>query len=110
VLKQLAEEICMKNRAVIALIALVGVASVPTTAHAGDGGAVAAGVIGGLAVGALAGAAIADSQRAPAHVYTEERYVPVYRPSRRVRVYEYAPHYVYDPGYSYDAYYHWRDY
>ena len=41
------------------------------------GGRVAAGVIGGLALGAIAGAAIAGSQR-PAYGYGSNHYAPTY--------------------------------
>jgi hypothetical protein len=45
--------------------------TVPIEARAGDGGAVAAGIIGGLAAGALIGSAVADPPVvvAPAPVY-----------------------------------------
>ncbi|CCE06267.1 conserved exported hypothetical protein [Bradyrhizobium sp. STM 3843] len=100
----------MNKPVVIAAAALIAVASFsPTGAKAGDGGAIAAGVIGGLAVGALAGSAIANSRRAPAYVYDDDHvYVPAYR--RRVRVYRYyeVPSYSgYEyPGYDYSTGYH----
>lgn len=92
----------MKRHIVIAAAALIAATSLsPSTAQAGDG-AIAAGVIGGLAVGALTGAAIAHSHRAPTYVYDEHTYVPVYRSPRRVHVYRYyeAPHY---SGYGYSS-------
>jgi len=63
----------MKNT----LISLAGAATiaaaslgVPSTAHAGDGGAIAAGIIGGLAAGAIIGGAAAHGPYyAPAPVY-----------------------------------------
>ena len=92
----------MKNLVVIAAAAVICVGSVSAKpAHAGDRGAIAAGVIGGLAVGAIAGA-IANSRRAPAYVYDAPAYVPVHR--RKLHVYNYyeAP---YDSGYySEDSY------
>ncbi|PIT01001.1 hypothetical protein TSA1_09715 [Bradyrhizobium nitroreducens] len=94
----------MKKQALIGAAALIAMTSLsPTRAHAGDG-AIAAGIIGGLAVGALAGSAIANSHRAPAYVYDDE---PVYQPRGR-RVYRYyeAPYYSghgYDSGYGYSS-------
>jgi hypothetical protein len=84
----------MRKPLAIAAAALVAVTSFASSgAYARDRGAVAAGVIGGLAVGAIAGAAIANSNRT--YVYDE---YPVYTP--RVRVHR---HY-YEPSYSYDYY------
>jgi hypothetical protein len=63
--------------AVSLTIASLAAASVP--AQAGDGGAIAAGIIGGTALGVLAGAAIAGSAPPPPPpppVY----YAPVYAP------------------------------
>lgn len=96
----------MKKPVLIASAALIALGTLsPSRAHAGDG-AVAAGIIGGLAVGALAGSAIANSHRSPVYVYDDP---PVYRP--RVRVYRYyeAPYYSgysYGPSYSYSSGYH----
>jgi hypothetical protein len=92
-----AKEHLMKKLVVIAAAAVIGVGSVSATpAHARDRGAIAAGVIGGLAVGAIAGA-IANSHRAPAYVY-----VPARRPKVHVYNYYEAP---YDSGYySEDSY------
>ncbi|MHC2625416.1 hypothetical protein ACVIW2_007448 [Bradyrhizobium huanghuaihaiense] len=87
----------MKKPALMGAAALIAMISLsPTRAHAGDG-AIAAGIIGGLAVGALAGSAIANPHRAPVYVYDG---APVYRP--RVRVYRYyeAPYY---SGYDHDS-------
>jgi hypothetical protein len=104
----------MNKSVVIAAAALIAVASFsPSGAQAGDGGAIAAGVIGGLAVGALAGSAIANSHRAPVYVYEDQHaYVPSYR--RRVHVHRYYevpaysgydyPDYDYSSGYR-DGYY-----
>ena len=96
----------MKKPVLIAAAAVIFVASLSTTrAQAGDG-AIAAEIIGGLAIGALAGSAVANSHRAPVYVYDDP---PVYRP--RVRVYRYyeAPYYSgysYDSGYGYASGYH----
>jgi hypothetical protein len=55
---------------VLAAVATLGAASVPAPALAGNGGAVAAGVIGGLAVGSILGAAAAQPRYyAPEPVY-----------------------------------------
>lgn len=66
--------------AVSALAALVGLASVSQPAQAGgNGGAVAAGVLGGLAVGAIVGGAAAQPRYyAPAPAYVVE---PAYAPT-----------------------------
>ena len=64
------------TRGLIVLVtaAAMGAAILPAPAQAGgNGGAVAAGVIGGLAVGGLLGAAAAQPRYyAPAPVYVEE--------------------------------------
>jgi hypothetical protein len=103
----------MTKPVIIAAIALIGLGSLSSAARAGDGGAVAAGVIGGLAVGALAGAAIADANRPPAVMHDDDEYVTVYRPRRRIHVYRYEePQYYgydYHHGYRYD-YGPWHDY
>jgi hypothetical protein len=56
---------------VLVAVATMGAAIVPVPAQAGNGGAVAAGVIGGLAAGAIIGGAVASQPRyyAPAPVY-----------------------------------------
>jgi len=60
--------------------ALMFTAAAPQPAQARDGGAVAAGVLGGLIVGGMIGAAAAQPPRyAPAPVYGE----PVYRAAPR---------------------------
>lgn len=93
----------MRTLVSIAAAALVAVTSLsPSRVQAGDG-AIAAGIIGGLAIGALAGNAIANSHRAPVYVYDD---YPVYRP--RVHVYRYYeapyyPSYSYYSGYSYSS-------
>ncbi|WP_051335675.1 hypothetical protein [Methylocapsa acidiphila] len=56
-------------------IALMGAVSAP--ARAQDGGAVAAGIIGGMALGAIAGSAIASAPPPPPPPYY---YEPVYAP------------------------------
>ena len=110
----------MKTFATLAATALVvfGTFGAPQ-AQARGGGAVAAGVIGGLAAGALLGAAISDSHAAPAYggygygysrpaygyaPVVEEEYVerPVYRTRRVVRTYDDGPAYGYrSAGYGY---------
>jgi hypothetical protein len=65
-------------------------------ASAGDGGAVAAGMLGGLAVGAIAGSAIASSARPPAY-YAAPVYVAPAPPPPRCW---FAPQQVWD-GYEY---------
>jgi hypothetical protein len=61
------------TRGLIVLVAAaaMGAAVLPAPAQAGNGGAVAAGVLGGLAVGAIIGGAAAQQPRyyAPAPVY-----------------------------------------
>jgi len=109
----------MKTFATLAATALVMVGTLGAPqAQARGGGAVAAGVIGGLAAGALLGAAISDAHAAPAYGYgygysrpaygyapvAEEEYVapPVYRTRRVVRTYDDGPAYGYRPaGYGY---------
>ncbi len=93
-------------------LVMVGTLGAPQ-AQARGGGAIAAGVIGGLAAGALLGAAISDAHAAPGYGYedgyrrpapaygyapvVEEEYVPapVYRTRRVVQTYDYAPDYGY---------------
>jgi hypothetical protein len=67
------------KKALVAIAALAVVAtSVPSHVEAGNGGAVAAGVIGGLAVGAIVGGAVASQ---PRHYYE-----PAYENPRPVYV------------------------
>jgi hypothetical protein len=111
----------MKTFATLAATALVmaGTLGAPQ-AQARGGGAVAAGVIGGLAAGALLGAAISDAHAAPAYGYGygygrpvpaygyapvahdyEVEEVPVYRRERIVRTYDAGPDYGYrNAGYD----------
>ncbi|WP_407658579.1 hypothetical protein [Methylobacterium planeticum] len=49
-----------------------------TAAEARGGGAIAVGVISGLAAGALLGAAVSEAHAAPAYGYGDARPVPVY--------------------------------
>ena len=59
-----------KGLIVLVAAATMGAAILPAPAQAGNGGAVAAGVLGGLAVGAIIGSAAASQPRyAPAPVY-----------------------------------------
>ena len=85
----------MKKLAVLSTVALIGIGSVATAPDAEArpwrghrGGAVAAGVIGGLAAGALIGAAASSAYAAPAYGYD----------------YGYAPAYGYGYGYAPVAY------
>jgi hypothetical protein len=102
----------MKKPVITVAAALIAISALsPSSARAGDhGGAIAAGVIGGLAIGALTGAAMANSRPAPAYVVDEPTYVPVYRSARRVHVYHHyeAPD---DPddGYASGYYDGYRD-
>lgn len=75
--------------ALAAAVVLSGtMTTVPTPAHA-DGGRITAGVVGGLAAGALLGAAIAGPRPyyAPAPVYVEPAPVYVAPPPPPVRCY-----------------------
>ncbi len=111
----------MKKLAVLSAAALIGLGTVASTtsaeAQSRRGAAVAAGVIGGLAAGALiAGAANAYAAPrygygygyAPAYGYgyapvVQQVYVPprrVYRTTRVVRTYPYAPTYYSRPAVS----------
>jgi hypothetical protein len=66
------KQIMKRALIVLAAAATLSAAVMPVTpAHAGKGGAVAAGVIGGLAAGAIIGSAVASQPRyyAPAPVY-----------------------------------------
>ena len=75
----------MKRSALIPAIALAGAMALPIDpARAWDGGAVAAGAIGGLAAGALIGAAATNAYGYPAYGYG---YAPA-------RAYAYEPAYV----------------
>ncbi len=97
----------MKKAIIFALASMVGLGSLPSMARAGDGGAIAAFVIGGLAVGAIAGAAIADPSPPPSAIYEGDDYVAVYRPRFRIRVYHYEnvpPFSYYGHGRGYDVY------
>lgn len=122
----------MKKIAALTAAALIAAGALGTTnAEARGGGAIAAGLIGGLAAGALLGAAVSEAHQAPAYGYGYARPAPVYgygydpapayRPARVVRSYEYedAPDYrservvhAYDAGpddYGYrPARNHWR--
>ena len=94
----------MKKLAILSAAALIGLGGIASTgAEAGprrNGGAIAAGVIGGLAAGALLGAATSNAYAAPAYGYG---YAPAYgygyAPSTRVvQSYGYAPE-VYEEAY-----------
>lgn len=93
----------MKKIATVAAAALVAVGALgtPKAEARGGGGAVAAGLIGGLAAGALLGAAVLEAHAAPAYGYGYGRPAPAYgyeydapppvryRPARVVREYDY---------------------
>jgi hypothetical protein len=112
----------MKSLAVLSAAALLGIGTLASSAaEARGGGAVAAGLIGGLAAGALLGAAMSQAQAAPAYGYAPPAYgygpprayrpvrayeddaVPVYEHRRVVRRYEVGPP-AYDFGYGPGAY------
>ena len=76
----------MKKFATLAAAALMGVGALGSTAaEARGGGAIAAGVIGGLAAGALLGAAVSEAHAAPAYGYGYARPAPVYDTKMRLR-------------------------
>jgi hypothetical protein len=86
----------MKRLAVLPAIALAGAMALPSApAHAWDrGSAIAAGAIGGIAAGALIGAAASNTYAYPAYGYG---YGYGYAPAR---AYGYAPAYAYEPAYE----------
>ena len=61
--------------ALVAVATIAGSLAVAPAAKAGDGGAIAAGVAGGLIGGALLGGAIAASRPAPVYVAPAPTYV-----------------------------------
>ncbi|WP_336488915.1 hypothetical protein [Methylobacterium nigriterrae] len=79
----------MKRLAILSGAALIGLGALASSAaEARGGGAVAAGLIGGLAAGALIGAAMSEAHAAPAYGYAlAYGYAPV-RTYRPVRAYE----------------------
>lgn len=93
----------MKKIATVTAAALVAVGALgtPQAKARGGGGAVAAGLIGGLAAGALLGAAVSEAHAAPAYGYGYGRPAPAYgyeydapppvryRPALVVREYDY---------------------
>lgn len=87
----------MRRIATVAVAALVAVGALgtPNAEARGGGGVVVAGIIGGLAAGALLGAAVTEARAAPAYGYGYDG--PVYEDdvpppvrSRPVRTYEYG--------------------
>jgi hypothetical protein len=71
----------MRKFAALTVAALIGVGALTATgAEARGGGAVAAGLIGGLAAGALLGAAVSEAHAGPAYGYAPPP-PPVYRPA-----------------------------
>jgi hypothetical protein len=99
----------MKKLAILSTAALIGVGSIAASTtdaearwrgHRGGGGAVAAGVIGGLAAGALIGAAASNAYAYPSYGYGYG-YAPAYGYApvaygAPVRAYSYEPAYGYD--------------
>jgi len=85
-----------------AIIVMGCVASTEATARGRRADAVAAGIVGGLAVGALLGSTM-TSRAAPAYVYEREYYSPAPVVHYHRHVYEYGDEYPggYDRGYSY---------
>lgn len=77
-------------------IGISGLTAVPS--QAGNGGAVAAGIIGGVALGALAGAAAANAAPPPPPPYY---YAPAYAPPPPPRCW-FEPRQIWDPyAYAY---------
>lgn len=67
----------MRRIATLTAAALIGVGALATTgAEARGGGALAAGLIGGIAAGVLLGAAASQAQAAPAYGYAPPAYGP----------------------------------
>jgi hypothetical protein len=83
----------MKTLAALTAAALVafGTIGTPEAQARGNGGAIAAGVIGGLAAGALLGAAVSEAHAAPAYGYGYGRPVPVYDYEDEAPVVRYRP-------------------
>jgi hypothetical protein len=92
----------MKTLAALTAVALVAMGTIgtPEAQARGQGGAIAAGVIGGLAAGALLGAAVSEAHDTsaygygyrhpePRYAYDDEAPVVRYRPAPAVRPYEY---------------------
>ncbi|MCJ2039748.1 hypothetical protein MKK55_12460 [Methylobacterium sp. J-059] len=79
----------MKKIAAVTAAVLFAASGFGTTAaEARGGGALVAGLIGGLAAGALLGAAAAEAHAAPAYGYADAPPVVRYRPARVVRAYD----------------------
>ncbi|MGU3360221.1 hypothetical protein ACLBWX_07800 [Methylobacterium sp. M6A4_1b] len=83
-----------------ALVAL-GTFGAPEAQARGNGGAIAAGVIGGLAAGALLGAAVSEAHAAPGYEYGYGRPAPAYEYEDDAPVVRYRPAPVMR-GYAYD--------
>jgi hypothetical protein len=95
----------MKRVAVFTAVAVVAMACLGSTdATAGDrrAGSVAAGIVGGLAVGALLGSTM-SARAAPVYVYERDYYSPPPVVHYHRHVYEYGDDYPggYDHGYAY---------
>lgn len=89
-------------RTTVAVIVVGCLASTEATAGGRRGDAVAAGIVGGLAVGALLGSTM-TARSAPAYVYERDYYSPAPVVHYHRHVYEYGDEYPggYDRGYSY---------
>ena len=79
----------MKQISACLIVALAVTGATTTQASAGGnrGAAVAAGVVGGLAIGALLGSA-ATARSAPSYVYVDDNYPPPRVVYRRHHVYD----------------------
>lgn len=102
---EMLRKMCMKIPTLIVAAALCATSAASEAEARGRGGAVAAGIIGGLAVGALAGAAIAEADRDDP--YDDYGYYPAYRRGTHVHIYHRGPSDDYGGagGYSYEEHY-----
>ncbi|MGY4154514.1 hypothetical protein ACVINW_000356 [Bradyrhizobium sp. USDA 4461] len=93
----------MKRVAVLSAVAVIvigGLAPTEAAARGRRGDAVAVGIVGGLAVGALLGSTM-TARAAPAHVYERDYYSPAPVVHYHRHVYDYGDEYPggYDHGY-----------
>ncbi len=86
----------------VAAVAMACLGSTEATAGGRRAGAVAAGIVGGLAVGALLGSTM-SARAAPVYVYERDYYSPPPVVHYHRHVYEYGDDYPggYDHGYAY---------
>ncbi|PAY07556.1 hypothetical protein CK489_17610 [Bradyrhizobium sp. UFLA03-84] len=94
----------MKRVAVVSAVVVIVMGSLASTeaaARSRRGDAVAVGIVGGLAVGALLGSTM-TARAAPAYVYEREYYPPAPVVHYHHHVYEYGDEYPggYDHGYT----------